>query len=124
MIVYFKKEALPMNIQDSRSTFHIVTVSPQERIDVMNAPELRNRLNEYIEAGDCNLVIDLSSVPFLDSAGMAVLVNALKRARLAGGDVKLVWPQIEAASRVLHLTKFDRIFDMAANAEDAAKMFR
>ncbi len=113
-----------MNIQDSRSTFHIVTVSPQERIDVMNAPELRSRLNDYIDAGDNNLVIDLSCVPFLDSAGMAVLVNALKRARLAGGDVKLVWPQTEAARRVLHLTKFDRIFDMASSADDAAKMFR
>ena len=113
-----------MNIQDSRSTFHVVTVSPRERIDVMNAPELRSRLNDYIDAGDCNLVIDLSCVPFLDSAGMAVLVNALKRARSAGGDVKLVWPQTEAARRVLNLTKFDRIFEMASNADDAAKMFR
>ena len=113
-----------MNIQDSRSTFHIVTVSPRERIDVMCAPELRSRLKEYIDAGDNNLVIDLSCVPFLDSAGMAVLVNALKRARLAGGDVKLVWPQTEAPRRVLHLTKSDRIFDMPSSADDAAKMFR
>jgi anti-sigma B factor antagonist len=112
-----------MNIQDSRYTFQVVTISPRERIDVMNAPELRSRLNEYIDAGDINLVIDLSSVPFLDSAGMAVRVNALKRSRLAGGDVKLVWPQTEAARRVLHLTKFDRIFDMASSAEAAAKMF-
>lgn len=112
-----------MNIQDSKQTFHVVTISPRERIDVMNAPELRSRLNEYIDAGDYNLVVDLSCVPFLDSAGMAALVNALKRARKAGGDVKLVWPQMEAARRVLYLTKFDKIFDMASSAEEAAKMF-
>jgi anti-anti-sigma regulatory factor len=55
---------------------------------------------------------------------MAVLVNALKRARKSGGDVKLVWPQIEGARRILHLTKFDRIFEMATNADDATKLFR
>lgn len=54
---------------------------------------------------------------------MAVLVTLLKSAHLAGGDVKLVWPREDAAGRILRLTKFDRVFDMATSVEAALKGF-
>lgn len=112
-----------MNIELHEYVLRVVTAAPKERIDAMNAPELRSFLHEQIDDGAINLVIDLSSVPFLDSAGMAVLVSVLKRTRQAGGDVKLIWPQEDAARRILHLTKFDRVFDMADSPEQAVKLF-
>ena len=112
-----------MNIELSEYILRVVTVAPQERIDAMNAPELRQFLYDQIDDGAINLVIDLSGVPFLDSAGMAVLVSVLKRTRQAGGDVKLVWPELDAARRILHLTKFDRVFDMADTADEAVRQF-
>ncbi|MCS7056279.1 MAG: STAS domain-containing protein [Thermoflexales bacterium] len=101
----------------------VTIVAPQERVDVVNAAELRQQLMQLFESGAANFVIDLSEVPFLDSSGMAVLVSILKRTRQAGGDVKLVWPRIEAARRILNLTKFDRVFDIADTAEAALKLF-
>lgn len=112
-----------MNLEIRETIIRIVTVAPQERIDAMNAPDLRARLHELIDEGAHKLVIDLSAVPFLDSAGMAVLVSALKRTRQAGGDVKLVWPRVDAARRILNLTKFDRVFEMADSAEAAVASF-
>lgn len=107
----------------SEQVVRIVTVAPRERIDAMSAPELRQQLQTFLDEGVAHLVIDLATVPFLDSAGMAVLVSTLKRARQAGGDVKLVWPRLEAACRILNLTKFDRVFTMADSAEAARQSF-
>lgn len=103
-------------------TEHIVrsaVVRVGSRIDAFTAPALRERLDALLEAGTTRFVIDLSPVPFLDSAGMAVLVRLLKNARQAGGDVALVWPDLEAARRILKLTKFDRVFPMYADAQSA-----
>jgi len=35
----------------------------------------------------------------------------------------MVWPKQEAARRILHLTKFDRVFDMAETTEAALQRF-
>lgn len=112
-----------MQVEVTEHIIRVTVVAPQERIDAMNAPELRQRLYALLDDGASNLVVDLSSVPFMDSAGMAVLVSILKRARQAGGDVKLVWPTAEAARRILNLTKFDRVFDMADTAAAAVQKF-
>ena len=48
---------------------------------------------------------------------MAVLVSVLKRARQAGGDVRLVRPRAEAVERTLRLTRFDQVFSMVDSAE-------
>jgi anti-sigma B factor antagonist len=51
------------------------------------------------------------------------LVSALKQARQQGGDVKLVWPREEAARRILRLTRFNRVFDLAETANEAIGRF-
>lgn len=112
-----------MQVTVTEFVVRVVVVAPQERIDALNAPALRQRLHALLDDGATNLVIDLSTVPFMDSAGMAVLVSALKRARGAGGDVKLVWPAAEAARRILNLTQLDRVFGMADSAAEAVKGF-
>ncbi|MFZ4827258.1 MAG: STAS domain-containing protein [Phototrophicaceae bacterium] len=108
-----------MSLQVQEYNIRIVVVTPAQRIDTFNAAEIRGELMKYIEEDVKRLVIDLSEVPFLDSAGMAVLVSTLKRARSVGGDVKLVWPKVDAAKRVLTLTKFDKVFTIVETVNDA-----
>ncbi len=110
-----------MNLEISLYSIAIVVV--RDRIDAFNAPELRGRLDQLLAEGITRFVLDLSDVPFLDSAGMAVLVNLLKRARSAQGDVRLVWPKREETQRILRLTKFDRVFEIAETQEAALKSF-
>lgn len=88
-----------------------VTVALQDRLDAFSAPALRSQLDELAASGVQNFIIDLSGTPFMDSAGMAVLVSLLRRSRQTGGSVKLVWPRAEAVRRTLQLTQFDRIFE-------------
>ncbi len=55
----------------------------------------------------------------LKSAGLAVSVSPLKRTQQEGGDVKFVLPKEKAAGRNLHLTRFDRVFEIVKTAEAA-----
>ncbi|GAC1544210.1 MAG: STAS domain-containing protein [Herpetosiphon sp.] len=112
-----------MDLEVSEHITRIIIISPRSRVDAFNSATLRATLEKYLDEHVIKFVVDLSQVPFLDSAGMAVLVSLLKRCRQAGGDVKLVWPNEEAAQRILRLTKFDRVFQMSKNAPDALATF-
>ncbi|KPV51652.1 hypothetical protein SE17_19995 [Kouleothrix aurantiaca] len=112
-----------MDMQVTEHIVRIMLVAPHQRIDAFSAPKLRARLDGMLEQGTTRFVLDLTAVPFLDSAGMAVLVSLLKRTRQLGGDVRLVWPTEEAAKRILRLTKFDQVFTMAESVSAAMKDF-
>lgn len=101
----------------------IITVAPTGRLDALQAPEFRKQLQALIDDGVRNLVIDLSQTPFLDSAGMAVLVSALKQCRERGGDARMVWPTSDPVKRILALTKFDRVFEMKDSVAEAVASF-
>ena len=44
-------------------------------IDLMRSPQLRNELMHIVKDGVPRLVIDLTEVPFMDSSGVATLVE-------------------------------------------------
>ena len=67
-----------------------VTVAIPDRLDAFNAPAVRGQLDELMGDGVKRFVVDLSQTPFMDSAGMAVLVTLLRRCRMKNGTVKPV----------------------------------
>ena len=84
------------------------------RLDALEAPAMRARFQERIAAGASDLVADLSSCTFIDSAALAALVSALKAARERGGELVLVSPRSADTRRVFELTHFDKVFTMLA----------
>lgn len=101
---------MSLEISTSEQIIKIVTIALRGRLDAFEAPALRKQCDDHLSNEFIHFVFDLTEVTMLDSAGLAVLVSVLKRARLKGGDVRLVWPRAEAASRILKLTKFDQVF--------------
>jgi len=71
------------------------------------------------------VVIDLSEVPFMDSAGLGALIGGIRRAREHGGEVAVACSR-PTLTRLLHTTGFDRIvpvtdtLDAAVDALGAA----
>jgi anti-sigma B factor antagonist len=59
-------------------------VEASGRIDSATAPELADVLNELAEQGKCNLVVDMSDVDFISSAGLRVLIDTQKRCQRRG----------------------------------------
>jgi len=77
--------------------------------DVYTAPQLRERLDQEIEAGHYDLVVDLSGVSFMDSTGLGVLVGRLKQIRLNDGSMKLVCAH-DRVLKVFVITGLDKVF--------------
>ena len=113
-----------MEILTQKISQEVVVVTPQGRFDAFSAPDVRERFEQLLnDEGILNFAVDLSQTTFLDSAGIAVLVSLLKQTRQKGGDVNLVWPNTEAARRILTLTRFDKIFSMFDTLEMAVESF-
>lgn len=99
-----------MNIDIDTTVETAATVVLSGRLDALSAPDLRRRLAALDLEGVCDILIDLSDVEFVDSAGLAAMISGMKAARLSGGDVELLRPRSDDAYRVFELTKFDSVF--------------
>lgn len=91
---------------------------PSGELDAFTVGQFRESLTE-LGAGQ-RLLIDLSGVPFLDSAGLGALIGGVRRAREAGGDVA-VYGARPAVARLLHTTGFDRVASVCESEDEAAK---
>jgi anti-sigma B factor antagonist len=67
-------------------------VEPRGEIDALTAPRLGRRLLGLVAEGKTRLVVDLSLVTFMDSTGIGVLLNALRRVTGRDGGLVLVCP--------------------------------
>ena len=112
-----------MNIQVVDRSIPVAVLVPEGRLDASSAPELRGCCDQLFDDQTERLVIDLSAIEFCDSAGLAALVGALKRTRAAGGDTKLVAPVHNGVWRILRLTRFERVFDIRQDVDDAVSAF-
>ena len=62
-----------MDIAISEHIVRVVVITLGGRVDAFNSPALRAEADRLLAEGVTHFVIDLSAVPFMDSAGMAVL---------------------------------------------------
>jgi anti-sigma B factor antagonist len=98
----------------------VIVVEVGGEIDVASAPELRDCLNQTIDAGSRRLVVDLRQVSFIDSEGLGVLVGAKRRLRGPGrdGSIQLVCAD-GLVVRVLRISGLDGVFPLHATLTDA-----
>jgi anti-anti-sigma factor len=54
-------------------------VSPHGELDITSAPQLRTWMREAVEAGTQRLVVDLSSVTFIDSVALAAILHVSRQ---------------------------------------------
>lgn len=91
---------------------------PVGELDAFTVGQFRESLTDL--GGGGRLLIDLSGVPFLDSAGLGALIGGVRRARESGGDVAVYAPR-PAVARLLHTTGFDRVASVSESEQDAAR---
>ena len=63
-------------------------------------------------------MVDLSGVPFMDSAGLGALIGGIRRVRDGGGAISVLCDR-PAITRLLHTTGFDRIVPMVETMQAA-----
>lgn len=109
-----------LDITVTEADDHVV-VRPAGELDAYTVAQFREALGEL--AGTSRVLIDLSEVPFMDSAGLGALIGAIRRIRDAGGEVAVSSTRAPI-SRLLHTTGFDRIVTVADSPEGALAALR
>ena len=94
-----------------------VVCSPVGELEAFTVAAFRQALADL---SPCDrLVIDLSGVTFVDSAGLGALIGGIRRNRELGGDVAVSCSR-PAILKLLRSTGFDRIVAVLETVQEAA----
>jgi anti-sigma B factor antagonist len=104
-----------LEIQVERCETHTVC-RPIGELDAYTVGQFREALAGFV--GVDRLVIDLSGVPFMDSAGLGALIGGIRRARESEGEVAVACSR-PTLTRLLHTTGFDRIVPVTETLDAA-----
>jgi len=87
-------------------------------VDIYSSPELRGALKVGIDKQADPLVVDMGGVTFVDSSGLATLIEALQKVK--GYDGRLVLCELgENVLGVFQLANLDNIFTIAPDRDTA-----
>lgn len=106
-----------MEIQD-RQIDGVTVLSLKGSIDAMTAPQITEHIQGQVAKGNIKLVADLGGVDYTSSAGLRVLLGAIKDTRSQGGDLRLTGVQPDVM-KVLNLSGFTNILKMFDNTDAA-----
>ena len=84
--------------------------------------QLRNKLKELLSQGKTRLVLDLSEVTYIDSAGLGTLVASHHSAKSQGASLKLAHLGSKF-QEVLQITKLLTVFDVYNSEAEAVASF-
>ncbi len=102
----------------SENGFTIIALSGE--IDLHYSPKAREIILRYL--GDKNhVLIDLADVAYIDSSGVASLVEGFQHARTHNLKFALIGVS-DAAMQILQLSRLDKVFPIIASAADADQL--
>lgn len=100
----------------------VTVLSLTGSIDALTAPEITAAILRLVENDQIRIVADLSGVDYTSSAGLRVLLGAIKETRARGGDFRLsgIRPDV---LKVLTLSGFTSILKTFPDQESAISSF-
>ncbi len=110
-----KAEELEIHTEETHDG---VILRPIGDVDLGCATTLRLRLKEVQNGNPDRLVIDLGAVPYMDSSGVATLVEAMQIARRTNAKLVLCAMQDKVRS-IFEIARLDMVFAIVDNVEQA-----
>ncbi|MEZ7891049.1 MAG: STAS domain-containing protein [Candidatus Wallbacteria bacterium] len=89
------------------------------RIDANTSPQLEIEFNKVIATNPSKLAANLTAVEYISSAGLRVLLAALKQMNKNSGKMSLINPSANV-KEVLDLSGFSKLFTINASAGELA----
>ena len=93
-------------------------VVPSGEIDMYTSPALRKALMSLVSGKTPALYVDLGSVSYIDSSGIATFVESLKEMMRYGGRLKL-FGVTDTILEIFRFSKLDAVFEIYGGLEDA-----
>ena len=94
----------------------IITVY-EARLDASNSPQFLELIDCVLKEGSRSIIVDLSSVRYMDSSALGATVSTLKKLG-EGGSLILVGIS-GLVEDLFTLTRMDKVFNLAATIDEA-----
>jgi anti-sigma B factor antagonist len=104
-------KAAELTVEQRETGIGIVLVVEGE-LDLTTVAMLREPLLTQVAKGKGDVIVDLKQVDFIDSAGLALLIEARKRLVADARSLCVVLVKDQQPERVLHLVRFDTIMKL------------
>jgi anti-sigma B factor antagonist len=86
-------------------------ITVEGEVDLYSSPELREAVLEAVPRSSDGVVVNLAGVSYMDSSGVATLVEGLRSAKKHDRSFALESPSA-AVTKVLELARLDRVFEV------------
>jgi anti-sigma B factor antagonist len=106
-----------MRLQEEKVGNALLLKAVEKRMDASVSEGFKAKLTELINNGNRLIVLDLSSVAFVDSSGLGAIVSTLKKVG-PNGDLAICGLQDSVLS-LFKLTRMDRVFRIFPNSKEA-----
>lgn len=100
----------------------VTVVAVSGSVDALTAADMTGVIVSQIAEGRANLVVDLTGLEFMSSAGLRALLGAVKETRSKGGDLRIASSN-PGIDKVLKMSGFHNIARVFTTAGDAAASF-
>ena len=111
-----RKNASPSAPKPHRDRPNVLPLTGE--IDLHVSPVITASLNAMIEKKPERVVIDLSDVTYIDSAGLAALIQAMQKVEAYGGKFLLAGLQ-ETVRSIFEISRLDQVFQIFPDTDTA-----
>lgn len=91
-------------------------------IDINTSPDIKKTFDKFLSKKSPKILINLAKVNYIDSSGLATLVEILKNMRSYGGKMKLCNMSAKVKG-LFEITKLDKLFDIVSDEASAVSAF-
>jgi anti-sigma B factor antagonist len=91
-------------------------------IDINSYPGIKKSFDKVLSSKTPKIIVNLSKVTYVDSSGLATLVEILKNMRSYGGRLRLTNLSSKVKS-LFEITKLEKLFEIMADEQDAISTF-
>ncbi|HOT96917.1 MAG TPA: STAS domain-containing protein [bacterium] len=89
-------------------------------VDLYSSPQLRKEILKLVSARDVRLVVNLDRVSYMDSSGLATLIEGLQHLNRNNGRMAVTGLR-DAVKEVFELTRLDTVFTIYPDPPTAMK---
>ena len=100
----------------------VAIVEIEGEVDLYSSPNLRSVLLDLTKSKNSAILVNLLNVKYMDSSGVATLVEALQQVGKYGGKLKIANLR-NSVKDVFELSRLDKVFDIYESVEAAAEAF-
>ena len=100
----------------------VVVVSVQGRLDASSSPEFEKELEQFIDQGEKDFVVDFEELDYISSAGLRSILVLAKKLRVKDGQIFLATLQ-DTVEAVFDLAGFSKMIPIFESTEEALEKF-